>query len=55
MESDPTQGQLASDRNPMPEIHLFEVPPIIKKIGHFLFDHIQSEGLSEHFKESPEE
>lgn len=42
---------MEADPNPMPEIKLFEIPAIIKKIGHFLFDQFQSEGLSEHFQD----
>lgn len=36
---------MESDRNPLPEIDLF---PRISRVVHFLFDHITSEGLSDH-------
>ena len=36
------------DPNPIPKIELFSPLDTIKKIGHFLFDHIQAPGLSSH-------
>lgn len=36
---------MEADKNPMPRFDLF---PRITRVVHFLFDHLQSEGLSDH-------
>lgn len=33
------------DKNPMPQIDLF---PRVTRLCHFIFDHLRSEGLSDH-------
>ena len=40
---------MEADPNPMPEFRLLNPVATIKKIAHFLFDHIHTEGLSDHF------
>ena len=39
---------MEADKNPFPKIDLFPILETAKKIGHFLFDHITSPGLSDH-------
>lgn len=36
---------MEQDKNPFPKIDLF---PRLTRVVHFLFDHLQSEGLSSH-------
>lgn len=36
---------MEKDKNPFPKIELF---PRLSRLTHFLFDHLQSEGLSDH-------
>lgn len=36
---------MESDKNPMPRLDLF---PRITRVCHFIFDHLQSPGLSDH-------
>lgn len=36
---------MEADKNPFPKFDLF---PRITRVVHFLFDHIQAEGLSDH-------
>lgn len=38
---------MEADPNPFPELKLFEFPRVRRAV-HFLFDHIHSEGLSDH-------
>lgn len=43
---------MEADKNPMPK---FEIFPKIRKLAHFIFDHLQAPGLSEHSRvEAPE-
>lgn len=39
---------MEADPNPFPKLELFNPLDQLKKIAHFLFDHIQSPGLSDH-------
>lgn len=39
---------MEADKNPMPEFKLFKPVDKLRRMAHFLFDHIQSEGLSDH-------
>lgn len=36
---------MEADKNPFPKIDLF---PRLTKLAHFLFDHLQNEGISDH-------
>lgn len=38
-------GFMEADKNPFPQLDLF---PRITRVCHFIFDHLQSEGLSDH-------
>lgn len=40
---------METDQNPFPKIELFSPVAKLRRMAHFLFDHIQSEGLSDHF------
>lgn len=39
---------MEADKNPFPKIELFEPMAKLRRLAHFLFDHLQSEGLSDH-------
>lgn len=39
---------METDPNPMPEFKLFKSVDKLCRLGHFLFDHIQSPGMSDH-------
>lgn len=39
---------MEADKNPFPNLELFSPMAKLRRLAHFLFDHIQSEGLSDH-------
>lgn len=39
---------METDPNPFPKLELFSPMAKLRRLAHFLFDHIQNEGLSDH-------